>query len=281
MHKKVLSILGTIFLSIGVLLGVIAIILYATIGHNHRRIARDSVRVTATIAQIDWGRGINVDGQMANVLINYEVDGVQVRMAPLRWTNSGMHVGQPVDILVSRQNPHVFVNTWGMYLIPVVVLSGLAVIFGGIGMGFLVYQRRKRRQFEWLLEYGTPVWANVLGIDENWSIQINGRPAMVLVAAYDNMRFVSGPLDNNDLMNIGEHIKILLDHEDANKYAFDFNNESRRMPDRPPAPLPEGSLWGFSETGNPGFDTDDTTGKATRFTSMTTSAKGRPNEWRT
>jgi len=239
MHKKVFKIIGIIFFCIGLLLGTIALILYATLGHNHRRIARDSDRVTAIITSITTQPSVDADGHRSynrRVYVEYEAGGVVIN-APLRWTNTGMFVGQPIDILVNRQNPHEFVMTWAAYWIPVGILLGLGVIFGSIGTGFLIANRRKQRKFRWLLEYGTPIWANVLGTEENWNIRINGQPATVLVAAHGHMQFVSGPLDNNDLMTIGEHVKVLLHPDNANKYVFDIHNESFLTPHQPPAPL--------------------------------------------
>ena len=151
-------------------------------------------------------------------------------------------VGLIVHVAVNN-SPHRFVTTGILHLLPLMILSGLMVIFIGLGAGFLIYEKYKKRKFEWLLHYGTPVWANVLGTDENWSIQINGRPAMVLVAMYGNMRFVSGPLDNNDLANIGEHVKVLLDPGNYNKYMFDFKNECYREPLEPPVPLNLGKSY--------------------------------------
>ncbi|MCL2404093.1 MAG: DUF3592 domain-containing protein [Defluviitaleaceae bacterium] len=234
MHKKVLHILGVVFFSVGLLLAVIAIILYATIGRNYRDIARDSIRTTATIVDIRHGVG----GDSLRVYVEYEACGMIVT-APLRWSSTNMFVGQRLEILVSSQNPHEFVNTWPFYWIPVGILLGLAVIFGSLGAGFLIYDKRKQHKFQWLLEYGDPIWANVLGTEHNWRIQINGQPATVLVAAHGHMQFVSGPLDNNDLLNIGDHVKILLHPEDANTYVFDIHNESFRIPSQPPAPLEE------------------------------------------
>ena len=124
-----------------------------------------------------------------------------------------------------------------LHLIPALVLGILAVVFGSVGTGFLLYELYKRRKFGWLLQYGTPVWANVLGIDENWNIQVNGRPAQVIVASYGNMRFTSRAVDNNDLANLGEHVKILLDPGNYNRYMFDLQNECFREPLEPPQPL--------------------------------------------
>jgi len=152
-----------------------------------------------------------------------------------------MFVGQSIDILVNRQNPHSFRSTWPFYWIPVGILLGLGLIFGSVGAGLLIFKRRKQRNRIWLLDFGTPIWANVIGTQQDWRIQVNGQPATVLVATHGHMEFISGPLDNNDLMNIGEHVKILLDPENANKYVFDIHNESFLVPTHPPAPLAEAS----------------------------------------
>jgi len=237
MHKKVIYILGCVFLGVGILLGIIGGIVDFAVNSNRRRIMADYIPVTATISEITRNR--DWDGNARNsVYIEYEIDGV-IMVAPLRFWSSNMFVGQPINIFVSRQNPHDFATTGMFHRIPLLVLLGLMVIFGGIGSGFLIYEKHKKRKFQWLLHYGTPVWANVLGTDENWNIQVNGRPATVLVAMYGNMRFVSGPLDNNDLANIGEHVKVLLDPSNYNKYMFDFKNECYREPLESPAPLTE------------------------------------------
>jgi len=237
MHKKVGFILGIVFLSVGIFLGIVGLIVHVAVNSNRRYVMADYIPVTAEI--VDIVRRYNLDGDSRHsVYIEYEVDGI-VMTAPLHLTSSGMFVGQPVDILVSRQSPHRFVTTGLLHLLPLMILSGLMIVFSGLGGGFLIYEKYKRRKFEWLLHYGTPVWANVLGTDENWNIQVNGRPATVLIAVYGNMRFVSSALDNNDLAHIGEHVKILLDPGNYNKYMFDFKNECYREPLEPPKPLSE------------------------------------------
>ena len=236
MHKKVLHILGVVFLSVGILLGVIGVGIYVGVGGHRRRVIADSDPVTATIVDISTrihGSGAGTRNDTA--IIEYHVDGRAIQSRLNHW-HSGMRVGQSVQIYVNRQDPYSFVLARGLYWIPVLVLGILAVVFGSIGAGFLLAQRHKRRRAQWLFEYGTPVWAVVQGTEANWRIQINGRPATVLVATYKNMRFVSSALDNNDLVNIGTHVKVLLHPHDNNKYAFDFNGESYLEPTEPPTP---------------------------------------------
>ena len=216
-------ILGTIFLGVGIFLFLIGLVVDFGVNANRRRIMQDAIPVTAVIIEIeprlDSGRAI----------IEYEVNGIVVR-APLSYWSSAMFVGQHRNIYVERQNPHNFVSTGILHRLPLIILGSLGFIFATIGAVFLLVERNRRRKFEWLLHYGTPVWAEVLGTDSNWSIVINGRPATVLVAEYNNMRFVSHAIDNNDLQHIGDHVKVLYDPNNANKYVFDFKNESFLQP---------------------------------------------------
>ena len=240
MHKKIWLLLGSIFLGIGIFIGVIAIIVSAAISSQRNRVMRDAIPVTAVIVDI---RPWHDDSR---VYIEYEVDG-EVFTAQLNWSSSRMYVGQSIEIYVSRHNPRQFVSTGMMPWLPVMIISIFPIVFGGIGAGFLIHHARNKKRHRWLLEFGTPVWANVLGLDDNWSIRVNGRPATVLVASYGNMRFVSGPLDNNDLMHmrhVGEHVKVLIHPDNSNRYTFDFKNESYLTPFEPPKPLQEGAANG-------------------------------------
>jgi len=234
MHKKIFLILGIVFLGVGLLHGAIGAAIWGLTSGTRRQVMADAVPVTATIVEITPQRA---SGSNSNrVYIEYEADGTVVR-APLSWWSTSMYVGRHMDIYVSRQNPQDFVMARDMLLIPVYVLGGIGAIFSILGASFLFAHKRRRRRHRWLLDFGMPVWANVLGAQDNWNIQVNGRPATSLVAAYNNMEFVSGPIDNNDLASIGEHVKVLLDPDNYNRYTFDFKNESYLEPLEPPKPL--------------------------------------------
>ena len=223
MHKRVLFILGVVFLSIGILLGVIG----AAIGVHHVRRVANSDLVTATIVHIE-NRSISGEDRF-DVYVEYEVDGIMIE-ARLNWWSSNMRVGQSVDLLVDPQDPYRFSSAGIMGWLPTIILSALGLPFAITGAILFIVDKRKRRLHHWLLQSGIPVWANVEGTEANWSIQVNGRPATVLVATYNNLRFASRPLDNNDLMNIGERVKIFIHPDNANKYTFDLKNESQREP---------------------------------------------------
>ena len=238
MHKKVISIIGKVFLCVGILLLAIG----GGIGIHRYNIVTNSTLVTGTITGIEtWFETANVHtihhdhGNVSTrqqrhiVFIEYEASG-RVIQSTINWFSSNMRVGQSIEILVHNQDSHRVFPVGIIGWIAVIILSGLGITFGGLGASFLIWERRKRNLHEWLLRYGTPIWADVQGTEPNWSIQVNGRPATALVATHNNMRFVSGPLNNNDLIAVGGRIKVFLDPNDADKYTFDLKGESHRMP---------------------------------------------------
>jgi len=116
----------------------------------------------------------------------------------------------------------------------VLIFPGIGVIFLVLGLVFLLVAMHKRKARNWLMDNGRPVWAVVQGTEANWNIQINGRPATVLVATYKSMRFVSGAVSNRELQQIGEHVKVLIHPDNPDRYVFDFVDESPLRPAEPP-----------------------------------------------
>lgn len=237
MHKKVIYIIGIVFLSVGLLLGAIG----AGIAVWRSMTIADAVPVTATIVAInihrelmgnefEWTAGDRITPlNTGRAFVEYEFNGIVITSS-INWYHTGMAIGQSVDILVCRENPHRTFSPGIIGWLPTLILSGIGLIFGVLGTIFLIVEKRKQRLHHWLLNYGVPVWADVQGTEPNFSIQINGRPATVLVATFNNLRFTSGPINNNDLLHIEERVKIFIHPDDADKYTFDFIGESQREP---------------------------------------------------
>ena len=227
MHKRVLPLIGTIFLILGLVSGLVA----AGFAVRRHRVASNSVPVVATIVDITNFRD-NIDGDTSRVYIEYLAEG-QLINTRLGWSSSNMRVGGNVRLLVDRNDPTRFVSAGFVGWLGVFIPGVLAAVWLLVAAILLLVHRGIGARRRWLFDFGIPVWATVLGYDENWRVVVNGRPAEVIVAEYENMRFTSGPLDNNDLMRIGTHVKVLFDPNDANRYAFDIHNESYLMPAEP------------------------------------------------
>jgi len=228
MHKNVFKILGIVFACVGIALILAGTITFAVTYNRRSRILADSVTVTAEIVEI--GRRLDADGNPRYTsYVAYTIDGREI-IAPLRYNSSSMFLGQRIDIIVNRQNPTEFMTNSILEWLAPLILFPMSLPFAGIGLGFFIANSRKAKMRKWLFENGTPIWATVVGTDENRSIQVNGRPALVLLATYNNMEFVSDTIDNNDLAHVKDHVKVFLHPENFNKYAFDITNEGWRMP---------------------------------------------------
>ena len=232
MVKKVFLILGGIFFSLGLALSIAAIATHIGTTAVRERGMRDAVPVSAMVVDV---RVIEGDSRV-RVYVEYEVDGETI-ISSFRRRDSFIFERQLVDIYVSAHNPRNIVSGDSFVWVTVLVLSIIGGVFTILGAGFLIARSRMVKRHRWLLDFGIPVWANVLGADENWNIVVNGQPAMVLLASYGNMQFVSGAVSNNDLAFVGEHVKVFYDPDNFSRYTFDLKNESARMPFEDPKPL--------------------------------------------
>lgn len=228
MHKVTFKIIGTICFVSGLLIMMVGVFF----GVRHWGIVQNSDPVVATITSIRTERVRDIDrvGQEDGaggpeyrtiVYVEYQV-GSRIIDARLNWSNSNMRVGGTVGLLVSRDNPYIFVaEGLGGWLFSIAPMFMGFVIFS-IGAIFLMTIKRKGKLHGWLLQHGTPIWADVVGTEENRRVVINGCHPTVLVATYNNMRLISDSVSNKELQNVGERVKILLHPDDPDKYVFEF-----------------------------------------------------------
>ena len=225
MYKKTFKALGIAFFASG-----LAVMIFgAFIGLRHWSILQNSDPVLATIVNIHTVRvrdTSNTGGPpqyryRSIVYVEYEIENRTIN-AHLGWYYTGMQVGNTVGIFVSRDNPYFFVLDGVEGWLPAIISAFIGIIFFSTGSGFLIYQKRKEKLRDWLLHNGTMIWADVVGIEKKWCMFINGRPATVLVAKYNDMRFTSDPLSKKELQEINKNVKIWIHPEIPNKYFFDF-----------------------------------------------------------
>jgi len=145
-------------------MGLLAAAAHTNLGYDHRRIAQDSERVTATVTNVGWTRFEGGRLQASGVYITYEIDGTLIR-AQYEGTTSRTHM----DVLVSRQNPHEFVRPFASYWVYAGALLALMVVFAGAGVWSLVAGKRVS---QWLEGYGTPALADVRGALKHWCVKI-------------------------------------------------------------------------------------------------------------
>ena len=105
-------------------------------------------------------------------------------------------------------------------------ITGL--VFGGLGIAFSVKRKNRISLNNWLLSYGKPVWAKVLGVEFCESIVVNNTPARRVIAEYNYMQFESAPVTNNELSTLGETVKVYLHPDDHEIYYVDLTEKDTK-----------------------------------------------------
>ena len=221
MHKKTLKILPTIFGLIGLALVVAALVASFVAYTNPAR--RHGVPTTAVITGFSRARDVT------RTYIQYTFEG-QVFDAHLGYFSTGMRIGDQRQILVNPNDPTHLVSAGVIGYLAPIILGAVGLPFLGVGLGFLLSFKKEARKRDYLFSAGVAIMADVVGVEKDWRVTINGRPGKMLVATYGNQEFRSGLVDNNDLANLGDKVKILLDPQDHASYVFDFHNESIALP---------------------------------------------------
>ena len=210
-HKNVKKVVGRVFTLIGIVLVLVGVIGFAALSAIHNNFVANADRINAEIIDI-----VRV-GEGYSVRVAYIVDGNELQTY-LNFWHSGMRVGQFVELYVDRDNPASVRSTSNMLNFLILIPAGLGIIFGGIGMYILVLERRRIFLNNWLISYGKPVWANIIGVDICHSIMINNVPARKVIAEYNLMQFQSEPVTNRDLSTLGSTVRVYLHPDNPDIY---------------------------------------------------------------
>jgi len=218
--------LHVVFIFVGIILGLIAIGMAVSTGIHRQNVMQDAVPVTARIVSI------NSSGRPT---IMYEVNGEEITTV-LRWSSSNMYVGMPMQLYVNLQNHDEFIHVGLADWFTSLIFGGLSLIVCGAGTVSLIKARRKKKLDTWLLEYGIPAWATVVGLEivKDPDFDYESSPDKILVAVYNGKRLKSETLENPDYLKVGKHVKVLFHPENNDIYTLDLFNKSSLEPSQPP-----------------------------------------------
>ena len=113
-------------------------------------------------------------------------------------------------------------------LIVGLVLGIQILVFGGIGLGFLLHTRKKRLERERLIADGYREMADVIDVEQVRSVQINGRCTYRVVCHIERNgvlhEYRSDLLRNNPALPAGSRVPVYLDRYDEKRYYVDVES---------------------------------------------------------
>ncbi len=138
-------------------------------------------------------------------------------------------VGERVEMLYRTGQSHEarikgFVSLW----LGTVITGVIGVLFFGVGLGILLYQRIKGARGEALRSYGRPIQARYEGVERNTRVRVNGRCPYVIVAQWQDPVSKAVHLFQSDNLwfNPEEYVHtkgvtVYIDPKDPGKYHMD------------------------------------------------------------
>lgn len=223
---KNLSIIKYTFAVIGIalLLGAVAI------GQHTRSFLSNAVRADGTVVALD---ALHDRGSTTyRPIIRFQTPSGTVEFRSSSGSNPpGYTVGDTIPVLYSPAKPNEatpdeFFPLWGA----ATIVGGIGLVFFAIGATMVVLARRSSRREAYLRSRGVPVQARIQGIEENESMQVNGRTPYRITAQWLDPAtsrihiFYSGNIwfDPTDYVT-GEHITVLLDRNNPKHYHVDIS----------------------------------------------------------
>lgn len=167
--NKVLYILGSVFLPIGVLILIIAGFVLA----NSQKFYSNAQTTEAIITDIVSTRDID-NGRNYDVYINYEIDGTKYDDVRLNYYNSSMDIGDTITVYYDPSNPSKVRMKMGSILV-LFALVPIGVIFTFVGLLLFSIVYRKKKRVVRLKENGRRIYVEVNNVVVNNSTRINGK----------------------------------------------------------------------------------------------------------
>lgn len=223
--KNPLRLFQYIFGGIGAVLLAGALFWFA----NTRSFVNEAQRVPGVVLQLEISRGDDSDTYYP--IIGFQsLDGREHVFRSSSGSNPPSYdQGEAVEVLYDPANPknagiNGFFSLWGGQ----VIVGGLGLLFFSIGAGIWFAAWRTSVSAAHLRESGQPVQAQFLRVEENSSLEVNGRNPWRLVAQWLNPQtgkmhvFYSRNLWFDPTAHIHqEHVTVFIDPAKPKRYSMD------------------------------------------------------------
>jgi hypothetical protein len=222
---KVMIIVGGIFAPVGAILLVVC----AALTINTVQFRASAVSTTGTV--VDVRPRLNCsDGSCTTTyrpVVAYRTpDGAKIIFTSDSGTNSRPQVGSRVTVLFAENDPgHARLDSFTEFWLAPLITGLLGIVFTGIGAVLIITRLRRRSRDAWLDTHGTRISAEIVRVEQNRSVRINGvHPWRVIAdwvdpASGGHATFTSGDLRHNpsDRITGRRTIEVLIDPADPGR----------------------------------------------------------------
>ncbi|HEY9256902.1 DUF3592 domain-containing protein [Chitinophaga sp.] len=224
MKHRIITLTFSIFLAVGLLLTGISLLLwYNTASYNAA-----STKTTGTVVDL-LEKGNHA---FSPVVMYADANGTKHRyISDISSRPAGYSIGETIEMYYETKNPdNARIADWSQYL-GCWITGGLGIIFSILGLGYFVKRKASHSRQKQLKQSGLLVHANIVSVENNPSIEVNGRnPFFIRCEAKDSLTgnkksFKSGLIWSDPRPAIGNHkkINVYVDRNNSRKYYVDIS----------------------------------------------------------
>ena len=155
-----------------------------------------------------------------------------IRKQPLKLLGiifSSVAAVELLALLILLSIPAVRANPESRIVLPS-VLGLQSLIFGGIGIGFLLHTSRQERMREELIANGLYETASVVCLEQDWRIRVNGRSPYRVICRVEKEgvlhEYRSHLLYELPALQTGDPVKVYVDWQDDRRFYVDVESAS-------------------------------------------------------
>jgi hypothetical protein len=203
--------------------GFVLVLLASWFVTSERRFVRQAERATGTVTDLEYRRDSDGDGSYYPVVAFTTSRGEQVSFRSRTGRNPpAFERGESVGVLYQPADPSqartaTFFSLYGGSF----VTSLLALIFGGVGFGWLFVERRARRIAEECRRFGQRIEAKVARIELRTNVSVNRRHPWRVVAEHEGREYFSPNIWEDPSGRVGESVTVFVDRHYPKRYVMD------------------------------------------------------------
>jgi len=184
--QKAFKIIGITFFSIGLVLLIVAGVIYSSTSSFRR----EALTAPGTVIELSLERSSSSGGGTSSSyypIVEYRTEeGETIRFRSSTGSNPpSFREGQQVTVRYRAETPYkAKIDTFGQMWLGVIIIGSIGVPFFILGTIFLLIPARRKKLDAWLQDNGRIISAEIDRVDINPGVRVNGRNPYVIYAQW-------------------------------------------------------------------------------------------------